>query len=654
MKLLALCPQQTMSMLISIGIVTVTTTLAFGQAPYSKSGRLVTVVPGIRDEASNVWVALAATITPTTEKWVIHEEGDPKYKNLKDRNLSQVPEDHIITIPANASNEQMKIALKSISKTRDVTVIVDMNLENRVTEAGWSPHTKWASSVSETLAESHAAQYSNAQNLFIGHSAGTEPMAMMPPKMLDLRKNHEGENRRLYDNVILLSGRRDPKSAEYPKWAVLAFADGDFYSNPGGSIGTGTILKTYGEADAIQMAKSGYQVVRVVNSGGSGWTDSMIRGAATVLMPISYEAKQRIDAHRRVTDFTTDIQSVYYEPTTAVAMALPKGPLMNGLLLAVKESASAAPNAQNAIEQLRVTQPTKGIGGISLNATAFVPFEPAEIESAGYSEERHVLFLRLKNGKKIQFPTMPPEVLVQTYKTVYVDGLRPELSISRGRATAPDGTEVSNVQEAGKASVYYFGNSKDSMLGLAMFNADHMLGELAFSNSSDVQNVARHVPGFHSLLELFPEKYAKHPGQGEYYGSDGRVFLTPRTVVMKEALKEGDLEFDEFGVSIHFGQPGPVESVYGAFFEAHFDDILKSESGRAFAELIPFARASAIFRWMRDNSIQFLPGKLNGVEVSQVFTPTAIDWRPRTELADIEVRLPTVFFGLNGPIRVIA
>ena len=108
MKLLALCPQQTMSMLISIGIVTVTTTLAFGQAPYSKSGRLVTVVPGIRDEASNVWVALAATITPTTEKWVIHEEGDPKYKNLKDRNLSQVPEDHIITIPANASNEQMK------------------------------------------------------------------------------------------------------------------------------------------------------------------------------------------------------------------------------------------------------------------------------------------------------------------------------------------------------------------------------------------------------------------------------------------------------------------------------------------------------------------------------------------------------------------
>lgn len=643
--------QQTKLILPIAGLVIAVAQTSFAQAPYRKGGRLVTVVPGIRDEASNVWMTLAATLSPTTEKWVIHEAGDPKYAGAKKKGLSEVPDDHIIVIPNGATKEQVKTAIKAITNTADATVVVDMNLENRVTKDGWTPHTKWASTVSQTLAEGHSSQFGKAENLYIGHSAGTEPMAMMPKTM------HVGKNdRKLYDDIVLLSGRQDPASTKYPAWAVLAFADGDFFANAGGTVDRGTIVKTYNESSAIVMAKSGYRVVRIVGDGTQDWVNVARDVVGFNIGPyvgVASIALGRADAHRKVTEITREVTSVYYEPTTAVPHPLVKMPLVQGLKLATDNAAGRAPDIKKAIETLHAAQPTEGIGGISLNATAYVPFEPKDIESAGYDENRTAIFLRLKTGKKILLPAMASETLSQTYKIVYVSGLRPELSIGYSRATAPDGSVISNLQEAGKNSIYYFGNSKDTLLGLTMFHADHMLGQLAFTNSENVREVARTIPEFRSLVEIFPEKYTNHPDQINFVGSDGRIYLTPKTVLLVKSTEDGKLDFGDFGVSIHFGQTGPAESAYVAFFESHFSEILKTKSGKAFADLIPFARASAIFHWLKENKIDFLAGTLADIEVPQVFTPTSIEEKKGIDLADVEVALPNVFYGLNGPVRIV-
>lgn len=619
---------------------------AVAQVAYSKAGSLVTVVHGIRDEASDSWVNVAGAIAPTHDRYVVREEGITTSKNL-----TLVNADHIISLPLNASPQLIKEKLSQISHSRDVTVFVDMKLGLNVTEAAWTPHTKWASNVAEALAESHAAAFPNANSLFIGHSAGTEPVAMMPETMPDRRKKAAGD-RRLYDDIMVLSGRRSPEDPGYPKWAVLCFADGDLYANPKGHIGMDSVFKTYGPEDAVALAKKGYSVVRIIEPQGSAWGE-VVSAQLPVLVQVGMAANHRVEMHRVPTEVTTDQQMVYYAPNSAEPIALPKTTVASALHLATDVEGGRVSDVKTAVETMNAKQPTKGIGGISLNATAYVPVEPEDVDYAGYSGANSALFLKLKDGRTWTLPAMDPETLRQSYETAYRDGVKAELSIGRNRSTSPEAKQVSNLARAGDFSVYYFGNSRDTLLGLVMFNADHMLGELAFTTSAAVQEVEQQVPGFRSLVELFPEKYAENPAQGNYIGWDGRIYLTPQTVVLEKSATQDRLDFADLEVSIHFGQTGPAESAYGAFFTAHFQDILKTQSGAPFADLVPYARAAGVFRWMRDNKIRFDPGELANVEVSQVFTPTSCPIEHSTKLEDVDVKAPTVFYDLLGPTRFV-
>jgi hypothetical protein len=149
---------------------------ARAQLAFSKNGSLVTVVPGIRDEASESWVGAAATIAPTRERWVIREEGADPYTSLRNvpsipnevrrhlgeeteqpySGLRNVPPDHVIRLRTKDSPERIRSARRRIAAQRDVNVIVDMKLGWNVSEPGWAPHTSWAAMVASTLAESHA------------------------------------------------------------------------------------------------------------------------------------------------------------------------------------------------------------------------------------------------------------------------------------------------------------------------------------------------------------------------------------------------------------------------------------------------------------------------------------------------------------------
>lgn len=612
------------------------------------------MVPGIRDEASESWVGTAATIAPTRERWVIQEEGAAPYTDLRN-----VPSDHVITLRTNESSERIKSALRRIAEKKDVTVFVDMNLGMVVTEAGWAPHTHWATTVARTLAESHTEFFPNARNLYIGHSAGTEPVAMMPAMVPDKRAGSEGQKkeRRLYDDIMVLSGRRPPDNPGYPKWAVLAFADGDFFSNIG-VLGTDPVRKTYGEREAIAFARKGYSVVRIAESGGRNWTDAILgasryldsSGATTAINWLN----SRLAAHSRVTIVSyPDCKAVYYAPVSAMPIQMPTTSPANVLKLAVDVQGGRTTHIPEAVESIRLREPTPGLGGISLNATAYVPLDPTEVDYAGCGTGESALFLRLKNGETLRLPAMDPEVLRQSYDVAYVEGKKAELSIGANRATSPDGTQVLNLQAPGKFSVYYFGNIQDTLLGLVMYQVDDILGQLAFTTSDAVREVAKRIPNFRSLVELFPEKYASHPAQGDFSGVGGRIFLSPSMVELVHSPNDRGLEFGEFAFSVRFGQTGPAEAAFAAFFEANLLEILKTESGAAFAQLIPYARATAVFRWMRENNIRFVPGALERVATRKVFTPTSTAINQPPKLEEIAVQRPSIFFGLTGPTRIV-
>lgn len=612
-------------------------TPAWAQLPFSKSGSLVTVVPGIRDEASHSWLGAAATIAPMRERWVIREEGANPGTDLRN-----VPLNHIITLRTNDSPEHIKSALRMIARQKDVTVIVDVNIGWKVTESSWAPHTRWAAMVARTLAESHAEVFPNAQNLYIGHSAGTEPVAMMPPTVPDRRAGSiPGSERRLYDDIRVLSPRRSPDDPGYPKWAVLAFADGDFYSNIG-HVGADPVRKTYGEREAIAFQRKGYSVMRMADGGYHGMINEILEWGRT-------------HAHREVHDFSyPDRKMVYYHNIPgAPPILMPTTSMANALKFAVDVQAGRITHIPGALERIQLHEPTPGIGGISLNATAYMPLDPAEVDYAGYGTGESALFLRLKNGETLRLPAMDPEVLRQSYDVAYVEGKKAELSIGGNRATSPDGTQVLNLQAPGKFSVYYFGNIQDTLLGLVMYQVDDILGQLAFTTSDAVREVAKRIPNFRSLVELFPEKYASHPAQGNFSGVGGRIFLSPSMVELVHSSKGRGLEFGEFAFSVRFGQTGPAEAAFAAFFEANLLEILKTESGAAFAQLIPYARATAVFRWMRENNIRFVPGALERVATPKVFTPTstAINQPPKYE--EVVVQRPTIFFGLAGPTRIV-
>src|SRR5260370_3412864 len=124
----------------------------------------------------------------------------------------------------------------------------------------------------------------------------------------------------------------------------------------------------------------------------------------------------------------------------------------------------------------------------------------------------------------------------------------------------------------GNSSVFYGGDAERTMLGLAMAQADESLGPLAFSSTKDIQSVVDQVPGFHSLPELYPERYAAHPTQGNYPGAN-TVFLHSAIVGLDWARAHDRLDFNQTLFNVRFDNATPAEELFGAFFVEHFNEI---------------------------------------------------------------------------------
>ena len=117
---------------------------------------------------------------------------------------------------------------------------------------------------------------------------------------------------------------------------------------------------------------------------------------------------------------------------------------------------------------------------------------------------------------------------------------------------------------------------------------------------------------------------------------------------MKETV---NFEAPEFAV--RFPDPGPAEAAYAAFFGDHQAEILAAPEGRAFRQLVPYAQAIALMRWLRDNHISFDPGPLLGLSEPSTYTPNSVPVQDPPTLNRIAARAPIVMFGNFGPVRVV-
>jgi hypothetical protein len=281
--------------------------------------------------------------------------------------------------------------------------------------------------------------------------------------------------------------------------------------------------------------------------------------------------------------------------------------------------------------------------------------EPGEVDFAGYDARAAELFLRLHDGQTIRFPPMEPEIVRQSFETAYVFGEKAELSIGGPNAVDPEGRPIVNPQAPGHHAVYYFGHTENMLLGLDLYKADTLLGELAFGNAATNPALRGSIPGLRSLPELFPEKYADHLARDLLVDGDMRIFINSASVELARARGGNALEFVDTSFAVHFGQAGPAEAAFAGFLQSHFHDIALTEAGRPFARLIPWAQALAVFRWLKSNGIRIEAGELWPLTPSGALTPASVPFvESRTpNLRDIAAPLPTVFFGRSGPVRIV-
>jgi len=638
-------------------------TVASGEKLHKHS--LVILTKGMHDEVSNSWTQFADGLSPTSETFVILQGGEtfnkiPVVGGLLTPHPSSVKASNIIRIddPDSAHSQEV---LKKLAAIPNSTILVDMYLGLRVSESSWKSPTTWAGKVIQTIAESHIEKFPDSNTLLVGHSAGTEPIA-------DLPERTDNSQRLLFSKRIAISPRRD---ADYPPGTICVFKDGDFYYSPRGRITTGTVLQVMGEAEAEDLAKKGYAVVRVAATPGpvfepeSGSLPYLAAYASQYLAEtVSRNLGERIPAHTDPTN-VSDLKEkvVLYSPNSGERVELKNTSVTTAIDAISQVNNSAGKNGQSAfgdlrqlkdaVKELTDKEPTPGLGGISLNATAQLPIDQSDVARAGYDPQERRLYLTLVGGKTLWLPRIEPLVLRQGFEFGYRRNEKPELSISNTLFDMPDGRRVVNLTPPGHQPVYYFGHTEDTLLGLVMYLADQTLGKLTFGSTATVKPLADQVPGFRSMPELYPQKYTEHPVSESYLGSEARVFIHPSLVELVRKAGGDELEFGNTRFSVEFGKTGPAEAVFASFLESHFHEVANTEQGSAFKQLVAYARALAIFRWLKENDIDFSERGLSDVPMPLTYTPRDATPFVLPSPNEIAPRAPTMIFGPAGLLKII-
>lgn len=279
-------------------------TAAIAVYPYCVNAQpqtgFVIAIPGIMDAPSAEWLAATSAIQPTQKHFVITAKAPGEGDSTPLRNLigprwqGQVLERTDIIQIRDPNDQRSRTILARIARTPNATVFIDMDLGLDIRETTWAREAQWAGSIAAILGKSRAQEFPNSQVTLVGHSAGTEA-----ERVAQRLAGARSDGRRVFNSTIAMSPRcADGFDAES---TVMVVADGDFWYNCGGQIGSRTVRETMGEDEAKRLRDRGYTVFRI------------IEGRAGVQVPPA----SRLPAHSRTMDVLyPDSKIVVYPKTT--------------------------------------------------------------------------------------------------------------------------------------------------------------------------------------------------------------------------------------------------------------------------------------------------------------------------------------------------
>jgi hypothetical protein len=539
-----------------------------------------------------------------------------------------------------ASDPKLARILRDISREKHATVTLDMDLIN-LGEKNWGEQTDQVARIVGRIADERTHVFPNSRNSILAHSAGTVALS----KVID------GGYGAFFQTKIAAS----PMTWQLSPDVFILQVNDDTPSRP-----TGAWVSPGGDAtsNADGWLSRGNKVIRVSGRGldfQPSYLNPLLRDIPILNRNIFNQAVNQHPRSHRLQAYDREVEVYLPVEGSGAGVPSPMRPErirlenVNPQKIIRTLSAHLDSTTPTKFDELRSAlqqlEPPKG-GGIALRATASVTIEPSSITSAKWDPDSARIRLLDAVGREMwQLPSMPPDIATVAYRAVFsTRAADPELSIGvpldEGRQNA----------RAGFHPVYYRGPIADTRVGLILLNADIALGDIAYGSSLKLRDYGLdQVPGFHSLPEMYPAKYAEAARQNQLLGDNERIVIDALpTQLVAASNRVLTYAPEQQELAVRFGRTTPVERAFADLFNRHYADILVRIP--ALKELVECSRVISVFKWLKANNIPLSSAPNDKLEL--VLTPHQTPARQRARLEDLVFVAPLVWFEDDGPRRV--
>ena len=541
---------------------------------------------------------------------------------------------------------RLKRFIEQMVRERDVTVVIDMDLSGP--GIPWNQQTTELAGIIRMVAEERARTVPASFNSIIAHSAGT----------VGLSKFTRGERDTLFHEKMAAAPQTDSLAAD----VLIVHAVGDL---PSTHTGRPADLDLAGPSrDAQRWLNRGNPVLRVHRQGFSLSHLAVMRliPSATpwVLQTASHARANLPGLHDHDMEVLLPVSrpGLPGEPPPPFRVDTFRIANASALQVAKVFAGRAGPLSQlpgtdsrhtefdRLKEVVQSLEPPRG-GGIALQAAAELPVDPAEIVSARWEGEPGRIVLLRRDGGSWKLPRMHAEIARTAWRSVFGAGHRdPEFSI--GASLVPGAADVA---AQGRHAAYYLGPVESTLFGLVLIAADLALTEITYGSSRELaERGLDRLSGYHSLPEMFPEKYSDPGEENRFIGGEDRVVLQslPSRLVRTTG---GELAWARVPeLAVRFGRTTPAERGYAALFAAHYFGLV--EKVAELRDLLECARAVGTFKWLRQNGIPLSGDSSLYAAPARFLTPHQVDAREPIPAADLAPLPPLVRYGEHGPVEI--
>lgn len=565
------------------------------------------------------------------------------------------PADTSIIRVTGPDDPRLRDVLLAIAREPQANVNIDMDLVG-LGGRHWTDQTTKAAGIAALLADERARALPASRNSIVAHSAGTVALS----RLLQTTQRE----------VFHQKAAASPMTWELPQDVVIIQAKGDLPSTESGEI-RAIELGTAAALDRDRWLGHGNRVIRISTDRldvPPGLAYAAARAAALAAGPLALEAFDRVAAHTAASaigardrevevSLPIEARAVPGEPPpptrfeTFTLTNVSSGKVLNAFSGLAGPSITGGNSRRmtwdDLKDTLRALEPPKG-GGVALAAVALLPIDPGAVARARWDADGALIVLEGASGRRWRLPPMDPELVAVAHQCLFGDRpADPEFSI--GPPLEP------GVEDPAPAGSWIASFSperilRNTKLGRVLFDADVALAQIAFGGTPHL--AARGldaIEGYHSLAEMYPDKYADHPTVP--YGRDDRIVIQSLPARL-EAAASDTLTFDaSVELATRFGRTTAAERGYAEIFAASHDALMSRVP--ELSRLVQASRIVGVLKWLRANAIPFDVSALVHTPPASYVTPYHVEFTPVPRRRELVRRRPLVTYGEHGPTEIL-